>query len=82
MKQKIVGLKDLREHMEEYISQVEKGKSFVVVRKSKPVFKLTPLDEEAPEGQWETVVDFTSIKKGGIKAQELLRHLKRLNEQN
>lgn len=79
---KIIGLKDLREHMESYISQVEKGRSFVVVRKSKPVFQLTPIDEWGDEGIWETVVDFTKIKKGGVPAHEVLASLKRLNAQN
>ena len=36
----IVGLKELRENIDSYISAVEKGRSFVVVRKSKPVFKI------------------------------------------
>ncbi len=82
MKQKIVGLKDLREHMEEYISEVEKGKSFLVVRKSKPVFKLTPVDEEEGEDQWETLLDFIKIRKGGVPAVEFLEHLKRFNKKN
>ena len=33
------------------------------MRKSKPVFKLTPLDVWGDEGVWEKVVDFTKIKK-------------------
>jgi prevent-host-death family protein len=82
MKEKIVGLKELRENMENYIAEVEKGKSFVVVRKSKPVFKLTPIDEWGDEGVWETVVDFTKIKKGGVPIEEVLQSLKRINEQD
>lgn len=72
MKNAIVGLKELRENMDSYISQVEKGKSFVVVRKSKPVFKLTPLDAWGDDGIWEKVVDFTKIKKGGLLLEDIL----------
>ena len=66
MKSAIIGLKDLRENMDSYISQINKGRTFVVVRKSKPVFKLTPLDAWGDEGVWEKVVDFTKIKKSGL----------------
>ena len=72
MKNSIVGLKELRENMDSYISQVKKGRSFVVVRKSKPVFKLTPLDVWGDEGVWEKVVDFTKIKKGGVLLADVL----------
>ena len=69
----IVGLKALRENIDAYITAVEKGKSFVVVRKSKPVFKISSL-EEADE-LWEPIVDFTKIKKGGIALNQLLSRL-------
>ena len=72
MKNSIVGLKELRENMDNYISQVKKGRSFVVVRKSKPVFKLTPLDMWGDEGVWEKVIDFTKIKKGGVLLADVL----------
>ena len=72
-KKTIVGLKELRENIEAYISRVEKGDSFVVVRKSKPVFKISPLDDDAD--LWEPVVDFTKIKKGGVAIRDLLSRL-------
>ena len=59
MKNTIVGLKELRENIDKYISQVEKGDSFTVMRKSKPVFKISPLGES---DMWETIADFTKIK--------------------
>ena len=71
--EQIVGLKELREHIDRYSSAVQKGKSFVVVRKSKPLFKISPLSEES--GQWEETVDFTKIKKGGVNIKELLSRL-------
>lgn len=69
----IVGLKDLRENINTYIKAVAKGRSFVVVRKSRPVFKISSL-EEANE-LWEPVIDFTKIKKGGLALDRLLSRL-------
>ena len=74
MKTHILGLKELRENMQKYASLVEKGESFIIVKKSKPLFKISSLDED--DGLWETVVDFTKIRKGGIPADELLARLK------
>lgn len=72
MAKNIVGLKELRENVEDYISRVDKGQSFIVVRKSKPVFKISsPTEEE----NWETVVDFTKIKKGGVSIPGILSRL-------
>ncbi|MEK9173418.1 MAG: hypothetical protein AAB594_02515 [Patescibacteria group bacterium] len=72
MAKNIVGLKELRENVEDYISLVEKGQSFIVVRKSKPVFKISSPTEE---DSWETVIDFTKIKKGGVAISEILSRL-------
>ena len=69
----LVGLRELRENINTYISQVKRGKSFVVVRRSRPVFRITPPDEDADA--WETVVDFTKIRKGGVALREVLRRL-------
>lgn len=74
----IVGLKELRENVDIYISEVQKGKSFIVVRRSKPVFKIASPDES--DTQWETIVDFTEFCKEGIPAGQLLKKLRSLNE--
>ena len=68
----LIGLKELREDVDAYISQVKKGKSFIVVRRSEPVFKISPPDAEE---LWETAIDFTKIKKGGVPLKELLARL-------
>jgi len=73
METNILGLKELRENMQKYASLVEKGKSFIVVKKSKPLFKISSVDED--DGLWETIIDFTKIRKGGIPAEELLHRL-------
>lgn len=73
MKTSIIGLKELREKIETYIAQVEKGKSFIVIKRSKPVFKISPPDEN--EELWESIIDFTKIKKGGVPLKDLLSRL-------
>jgi antitoxin (DNA-binding transcriptional repressor) of toxin-antitoxin stability system len=76
METDILGLKELRENMEKYVSLVERGKSFMVVRKSKPLFKIvSPKSEE----QWEIVADFTKINRNGVNAREILKELHKLN---
>lgn len=79
---RIIGLKELRENMSTYIRHAEQGKSFTVVRRSRPIFRLMPIDEWGDEGNWETVVDFTKIRPSGVPAAEVLAALKRLNEQD
>mgnify|MGYP001594990539 FL=1 len=73
MKSPIVGLKELRENIETYISEVKKGQSFIVVRRSKPVLKISSPEDE-PE-LWERVIDFTKVKKRGVPIVDLLSRL-------
>jgi prevent-host-death family protein len=73
----ILGLKELRLNIEKYIKLVQKGHSFVVVRKSNPVFKLEPVDKWGDDGLWENVADFTSLSiEGGIPMSDLIKKLK------
>jgi len=67
----LVALKDLRLNMEKYVNEVKTGKSFIVLKQSKPIFKLTPIEDE----DWEEVINFTKIKKGGVDITELLKAL-------
>jgi len=76
MKNNIIGLKELRENIETYISRIKEGKSFIIVKKSKPVFKIVPPEIEE---RWETIVDFTTINKNGISARKVLKELRKLN---
>ena len=59
--------------MEKYIDQVRRGRSFVVVKKAKPVFSMTAPDEELG---WEEVIDFTKINKEGVDGREVLKRLR------
>ena len=65
-----MGLKELRQNVEKYVREIVKGHSFIVVRRSRPLFRVVPLEEE-----WEEVVDFTKIRKGGVNLKELLSRL-------
>jgi antitoxin (DNA-binding transcriptional repressor) of toxin-antitoxin stability system len=65
----LIGLKDLRLNMNKYVNEVKAGKSFIVLKQSKAIFKLTPIDEDE---NWEEVVNFAKIKKGGVNLNELL----------
>ena len=67
----IINLKKLRENMERYTQKVKKGHSFIVFKRSKPLFKISPIKESC----WEEVIDFTKIKKGGINLKELLKRI-------
>lgn len=68
--EKIVGLRELRQNVEKYAREVVMGHSFIIVRRSKPLFRVGPLEEE-----WEEVVDFTKIRKGGVNIKELMTRL-------
>jgi antitoxin (DNA-binding transcriptional repressor) of toxin-antitoxin stability system len=68
----LIALKDLRLNMEKYASQVKAGKSFIVLKQSKPLFKITPVDDD---DRWEEAVNFTKIKKGGVDLDALLAAL-------
>ena len=68
----IIGLKELREQTEKYITAVGKGKSFTVVRRSRPIFRISPADKES---EWEEVIDFTQVRKGGVRIEEILKRI-------
>jgi len=77
----ILGFKELRENADKYINAVSEGRTFTVVRRSKPIFKIVPVDEWGDEGLWETIVDFRDKKGVGIKAENLAILLKKsINE--
>ena len=78
-KKTTVGLKELRENMEEYITRVGNGESITVFRRSTPLFKLTPIDTE--EAGWKTVVDFTKETGHGVPVEELLASIKKIHGQ-
>lgn len=69
---KIIGLRELREDTETYISAVKQGKEFTVVRKSQPIFKIVPVDEWGDEGVWNGVDLVDKNHPNGMSPDELL----------
>jgi len=65
----LIALKDLRLNMDKYANKVKAGESFVVLKQSKPLFKITPINED---NNWEEVINFAKLKKGGVSIDELL----------
>lgn len=76
--QNIIGLKELRENVGKYAKQVASGKSFIVVKQSKPIFQISPVSELLLEDAgWETVIDFTDKgKKSGVEVGKFIKMLK------
>jgi len=68
----IIGLKALRQKMSQYAEKIQKGQSFIVVKRSKPLFKIIPIEQDEI---WEPVVDFTKIKRGGVNIDDILLRL-------
>lgn len=73
---KTVGLKELRANIEQYIKRVETGETITVMRRSKPLFKMSAVETE---DDWETVVDFTKEFGAGVPVSELLASIKKLH---
>jgi antitoxin (DNA-binding transcriptional repressor) of toxin-antitoxin stability system len=67
----IVGLKEFRKNVDVWIKHVKHGNTVVVLKRSEPVFKISPVSEDF----WEEVIDFTKIKKGGVNIKQLLTRL-------
>lgn len=72
-KTNIIGLKELRENTEYYIREVAKGKSFEIVRRSKPIFTVVP----AGAG-WDHYVDLTKYRPGGVAVEEMIERLENI----
>jgi len=68
----IIGLRELRENTGELLKEIEKGKSFVVFRRSEALFKISPIEDNE---RWEEVIDFTTLSKGGVNIDDILSRL-------
>ncbi len=72
IKTNIIALKEFRLNAQKYIDASAKGHSFIVVKRSHPVFRIEPMEET-----WETVADFSPLSGGGISAKKLLTVLRK-----
>jgi antitoxin (DNA-binding transcriptional repressor) of toxin-antitoxin stability system len=78
---KDISIKELRTHLATIADSVEKGESYRVIRRSKPSFYLLKIDAEAPDEQWETVVDFTQGgKTNGMPIDDVLTMMKKIRQ--
>lgn len=68
----LIGLKEFRENVGLYTQKISQGQTFVVLKKSKPLFRISPIEPVGDEEAWETIVDFTKIKKGGVPIQDIV----------
>lgn len=68
----LIGLKEFRENLGKYERLVKAGRSFIIMKRSKPIFTVNPVEDQ----DWETVIDFTKLRKNGISAADLIRRLK------
>jgi antitoxin (DNA-binding transcriptional repressor) of toxin-antitoxin stability system len=71
LKEQIVPFKEFRLNAAKYIDALAKGQSFLIMKRSRPVFRLEPVEEV-----WETIGDFTTMPHGGVSAKELAKALK------
>ncbi len=46
---------DFRNRSKEYFDKIERGSSFIIIRKGKPIAKITPFDEALAGWKRETV---------------------------
>lgn len=70
-----IGLKELRENTEAYIRRVDRGESITVMRRSTPLFRITPVD--ADEAVWETLADFSALDEQGVSARDILAAIRK-----
>ena len=77
-KNTVVGIKELRLNLDKYVKEVGRGSSFTVVRRSKPLFRIAPVEEDNETG-WVTLFDAGRDNRGkGIAGTEVLRILRRI----
>ncbi|MDO8649862.1 MAG: type II toxin-antitoxin system prevent-host-death family antitoxin [Candidatus Berkelbacteria bacterium] len=80
MTDKIIGVKELRENIDKYAAQVKAGRSITVVKRSEPLFRLTPVDDD-DDANWETMIDFRKFPgyENGIPVDDLITRIEKIN---
>ena len=58
-------------NIQKYAKKIKLRQSFIVFKKSKPLFKISPTEKNL----WEKVIDFTKTEKKGINIKKILQHL-------
>ena len=79
-KNNLVGFKELRVNLDKYVKGVERGSSYTILRRSKPLFRISPVDAEDEAG-WDTIFDADRDNNGkGIPGGEVLRILRKIKK--
>ncbi len=73
MSEQSISTKELRENLPKVRAGLRRGQSYTIIYRSKPIANLRPINTD--EDRWETAVDFTKLKKGGIEIDDLLSRL-------
>ncbi len=68
LKEQIIPFKEFRLNAGKYIDALAKGQSFLVMKRSRPAFRLEPVEEV-----WETIGDFTTMPGGGVPINDLIK---------
>lgn len=63
---KLISLKDFRLNTEAVTAEVAKGQSFLVLKRSKPIFQINPVERE-----W--TMDFREINPHGVAIDEVMK---------
>ncbi len=63
----------LRNSAKEYFDEIEKGKSYIIIRKGKPIAKVIPFKE--PIQGWKREIKRVALKKG-IDSAVVLRQIR------
>lgn len=73
---KVVSIKEFRNNLSYFADMVDQGDTVIVIRRSVPAFKITPVESIEADDKWEELVDFTNGgKKKGISAKKLLKKM-------
>jgi antitoxin (DNA-binding transcriptional repressor) of toxin-antitoxin stability system len=75
---KTIGFRELRENSDAIVNAVASGDSFLVKRKSKAVFRIVPVEEEA----WNVAIDFTEIHPNGVPIQDVIDVMENMKKKN
>ncbi len=63
--EQIIGLKEFRLDVEKYSKKIAQGASFIVVKRSKPIFLISQVKEK-----WETILDMHD--EGGVPIDDFI----------
>lgn len=76
---KDISIKELRATLSDVADHVERGESYRVIRRSKPLFYIVNINVELSEEGWDTVVDFTDGgKTTGMPVKDAVRLIKKI----